>query len=104
MTTTLINHFSDTLCIWAYVAHVRVKELHEQLADQVRIDHHFIDVFGSTDKKIGIGWNDRGGFDAYADHVAPIAHGRPARVVFAPPGARPLCCASRRSRSVVMPT
>ena len=77
MTTTLINHFSDTLCIWAYVAHVRVEELHKQLAAQVRIEHHFIDVFGSTEKKIGVGWKDRGGFEAYADHVAQVAAGFP---------------------------
>ncbi len=77
MPTALINHFSDTLCIWAYVAHVRVRELRDQLADRVRIDHHFIDVFGSTERKIGVGWKDRGGFEGYADHVAQVAAGFP---------------------------
>jgi len=73
MTRTLINHFSDTLCIWAYVAQVRVDELHEQLGDRVQIEHHFIDVLGSTRKKIEHGWSDRGGFEGYADHVTQVA-------------------------------
>ena len=77
MSRISIDHFSDTLCIWAYVAQVRVDELREQLGDRIEVAYHFIDVFGSTEQKIGRGWKERGGFDGYADHVTEIAEGFP---------------------------
>jgi predicted DsbA family dithiol-disulfide isomerase len=81
MSATSIDHFSDTLCIWAYVAQIRVDELRDRFGDRIAVAYRFIDIFGSTELKIGQGWKDRGGFDGYADHVTEIAAGFPHVVV-----------------------
>lgn len=67
------DHYSDVLCIWAYCAHVRVKELRHRFGEQISVRYHYVPVFGSTPKKIGAGWAERGGFDAYAEHVRKTA-------------------------------
>lgn len=70
-----IDHFSDILCIWSYVSQVRMDELRQQFPDEVAINYRFIPLFGSTADRIGEGWQDRGGFGGYADHVQEIAAG-----------------------------
>lgn len=70
-----ITHFSDVLCVWAYIAERRIVELKEQFDDQVRIDYRFIPLFGDTQTKFRDGWKDRGGFEAYAAHVEEILSG-----------------------------
>ena len=75
METVKIQHFSDLLCVWAYVAQVRIDELEEQLGESVSLDCHFIEVFGDTRGKIEQRWADRGGAAAYASHVRAVADG-----------------------------
>ncbi|MEF8792812.1 MAG: DsbA family protein [Thiohalorhabdus sp.] len=70
-----IEHFSDILCIWAYVGQVRMDELRQQFPDEVSVTYRFIPLFGDTAVRIGEGWQDRGGFAGYADHVQEIAAG-----------------------------
>jgi predicted DsbA family dithiol-disulfide isomerase len=71
--TIRIDYFSDILCIWAYVAQIRVDELLSQFDERVEIDYHFFPVFGCTESRIGEGWKDRGGFAGYNEHVRGIA-------------------------------
>ena len=54
-----IGYFSDILCVWAYVAQARVDELRRQLGERVRIEYQFINLFGSTETRIGAGWSGR---------------------------------------------
>lgn len=68
-----VAYFSDVLCIWAYLAQVKVDEIREQLGDKVDVVCHFIPVFGDTSEKIGQGWKDRGGFAGYGRHVFETA-------------------------------
>ncbi|WP_250658634.1 DsbA family oxidoreductase [Alkalimarinus coralli] len=68
----LVSHFSDVLCVWAYVAQIRLDELREQFGEDVVIKHHFIPLFGCTENRIGDGWKDRGGFDGFSDHVLHV--------------------------------
>lgn len=68
-----IDYFSDILCIWAYVAQIRVDELLSQFGEHVDIRYHFFPVFGCTESRIGEGWKDRGGFTGYNEHVRGIA-------------------------------
>lgn len=65
-----VTYFSDLLCVWAYVAQPRLDELAEAHGDEVAITHRFVSVFGDALGKLGTGWKDRGGFPAYAAHVA----------------------------------
>jgi len=68
-----IVYFSDLLCIWAYVAQIRVDELRRNFSEQVSIDYRFVPVFGSVQSRIGERWADRGGLAGYAAHVKEVA-------------------------------
>lgn len=68
-----VIHFSDVLCVWAYVSQVRVDELRDKLGDDVLIDVRFCSVFGDSHTKIKTGWAQRGGFSGYGAHVRDIA-------------------------------
>lgn len=67
-----IEYFSDVLCVWAYCAHVRLAELESEFGERVSFRYRFIPVFGSTPKKIGQAWAERGGFSGYAKHARTV--------------------------------
>ena len=67
-----IDYYSDVLCIWAYVAQIKLDELHRNHGDRVQLNHHFVPVFGSVRSKIEKGWTERGGLDGYAGHVRQV--------------------------------
>ncbi|MGL4375248.1 MAG: DsbA family oxidoreductase [Microcoleaceae cyanobacterium] len=67
-----IFYFSDILCIWAYIAQIRVDELKTTFADNISIDYHFVPVFGNAREKLENRWRDRGGLRAYSDHVKGV--------------------------------
>jgi predicted DsbA family dithiol-disulfide isomerase len=68
-----IEYFSDLLCIWAYVAEVRVDELRHNFGQQVELDYRFVPIFGSVRSKLERQWSQKGGMEWYASHVAEIA-------------------------------
>jgi len=72
-----ISYFSDTLCVWAYVAQIRLDEMESQFGSEIELEQHFIPIFGSTAHRIGVGWEDRGGFPGYSEHVREICRGFP---------------------------
>jgi predicted DsbA family dithiol-disulfide isomerase len=72
-TTVTIQHYSDVLCVWAYIAQIRVTELEKNFPDDVKFEYHFLQVFGDVPGKIASQWTDRGGIDGYAAHVQEVA-------------------------------
>jgi len=68
-----IFYFSDVLCIWAYIAQVRLEELKIAFPENIAIDYHFLPVFGNAREKLENGWRDRGGLTGYQNHVKAIA-------------------------------
>ncbi len=76
-----IDYFSDLLCIWAYVAQIRLDELEQSFAAGIDVHQHFIPVFGSTQRIVGEGWKDKGGFPGYSAHVQEIVRRFPHVVV-----------------------
>lgn len=64
--------FTDVLCVWAYAAQIRLDELHEQWGEKVKVEHHFIEVFGDTASRIGEGWKKKGGFIGFGKHVVEV--------------------------------
>lgn len=76
-TPILISHYSDVLCVWAYVAQVKLDELRAQFGDGVEIKHHFTPTFGCTEHRIGEGWKDKGGFDGFSKHVVQVCESFP---------------------------
>jgi predicted DsbA family dithiol-disulfide isomerase len=68
-----ILHFSDVLCVWAYIAQIRLEELKTTFEDKVSIEHHFVPIFGNAHEKLELRWRDRGGLRGYSDHVKESA-------------------------------
>ena len=73
MSAIRIDHFSDILCIWAYISDIRVRELENNFPKQVEFDFHFFPIFGNVPGKMESVWGDRGGIGAYAKHVQETA-------------------------------
>ncbi len=67
-----IFYFSDILCIWAYIAQIRLDELQSTFQDQIAIQYHFVPVFGNAQEKLKHGWRDRGGLPGYSQHVKDV--------------------------------
>ena len=67
-----IQHFSDVLCVWAYVSQIRVDELKQQFGDEVEMEYHFVHVFGHAHQKLHTQWAKRGGPQAYGNHVKEV--------------------------------
>jgi predicted DsbA family dithiol-disulfide isomerase len=67
-----IFYFSDVLCVWAYIAQVRLDELQTTFQDKIAIAPHFVPVFGNAREKLEHSWRDRGGFKGYSDHVHEV--------------------------------
>ena len=70
--TVSIAYFSDILCIWAYIAQIRLDQLRQDFADKVDIHCHYISVFGDAHNKISNNWHQRGGFNGYRQHLDQI--------------------------------
>ena len=71
--TIHISYVSDVLCVWAYVAEVRLDELRKEFRDSVELEYRFIPIFGATRYRIGDGWKDRGGYAGFGAHVRKVA-------------------------------
>lgn len=61
-----IHYFTDVLCIWAYLAQIRLDELIKNYSSEIDVSYNFMPVFGHTENRIGEGWKDKGGFDAFS--------------------------------------
>ncbi len=72
MSAVKISHYSDVLCVWAYISQVRVQELRDAFKDDVVFSYHYIDIFGDVRSKMQNQWDSKGGVDAYATHVHEI--------------------------------
>ena len=69
-----ISYFSDVLCVWAYVAHMRLEELLKQFGDQIEVDAHFCSVFGDAHGKIETVWADRGSYEGFNAHLKDVGN------------------------------
>jgi len=68
----ILDYYTDVLCVWAYVAQVKLDELRKEFGDQIVINYRFISLFGNTEKCIGQN-EKRGGFQRYSTAVKKIA-------------------------------
>ncbi|AKG21208.1 DsbA family oxidoreductase [Calothrix sp. 336/3] len=68
-----IFYFSDVLCVWAYIAQIRLDELKTTFEDKIAIAQHFVPVFGVAREKLENRWRDRGGLQGYSNHVLEVA-------------------------------
>ncbi len=74
--TTLRNvsvlYFTDILCVWAYIAQVRMDQLKSKFGDEIVVEEHFFSVFGSVGQKMEKNWGAKGGVPAYNKHIQEI--------------------------------
>jgi len=70
-----IMHFSDALCVWAYIAQVRIDELLRSFPEAVVVEYRYLSVFGNVAGKLESAWKDRGGVQGYNEHVRSVAGG-----------------------------
>jgi predicted DsbA family dithiol-disulfide isomerase len=75
--TVRISYVSDVLCVWAYVAEVRLDEVRREFGASVELDYRFIPIFGATHHRIAEGRKDRGGYAGFGKHVRKVAEGFP---------------------------
>ena len=75
MAALRIIHFSDVLCIWAYVGQGNLERLMEDFDGRIEVETRFCSVFPDTQGKIEKVWSGRGGFDGYSEHVHQTAGG-----------------------------
>lgn len=67
-----ITHYSDILCIWAYVSQIRCDELLDNFPEQAALHYRYFHVFGDVNRKLDRDWSSRGGLQGYAAHVQEI--------------------------------
>jgi predicted DsbA family dithiol-disulfide isomerase len=77
MSKITLDYFTDVLCIWAYVAQIRLDELNQEFDNKIELNEHFITLFGNTQKRIGEGWKEKGGFEGFNQHVLNVAKSFP---------------------------
>lgn len=68
-----VDYFTDVLCVWAWIAQLRVNELEVQWGEQIELRHHYLNVFGDTESRISEQWRDREGFVGFSKHVLAAA-------------------------------
>jgi predicted DsbA family dithiol-disulfide isomerase len=64
--------FTDVLCVWAYVAQIRVDEARQAFGDRIEVRSRCCSVFGDTATKIGVGWAERSGYAGFNRHVRDV--------------------------------
>ena len=75
--TLHISYVSDVLCIWAYVAEVRLDEVRKEFGSSIELEYRFIPIFGATHHRIAEGRKDRGGYAGFGEHVRKVAEDFP---------------------------
>ena len=67
----VIDYYTDILCVWAYFAQIKVDELKREFGARIRLNCHFITLFGNNEVRIGQGYED-GGYAGYSRHVREL--------------------------------
>jgi predicted DsbA family dithiol-disulfide isomerase len=72
-----IIYFSDVLCIWAFIAQLRLDEAKLAFDGRIEIDRKFCSVFGATSRKIAVQWGAKGGYEGFNAHLLHAAEAFP---------------------------
>lgn len=67
-----ILYFTDILCVWAYIAQVRIDQIKSKFGTSIVLQEHFVSVFGAVESKIEQNWGNKGGVSAYCKHVQEV--------------------------------
>ena len=67
-----LEYFTDVLCVWAYTAQIRLDELQAHYRDKIDVSYHFLPIFSCTDSRIVEGWKEKGGIEAFSQHIKTV--------------------------------
>ncbi len=67
-----VSYFTDILCVWAYIAQVRMDQLKKKFGEEIVLEEHYFSVFGSVGQKMESNWGAKGGVSAYNKHIQEI--------------------------------
>ena len=70
---TVIDYYTDILCVWAWIAQPRLEELQRQWGQQIQVRHRYVDIFGDAHTKITQRWGVNDGFAKFSAHIAHSA-------------------------------
>ncbi|HXX05130.1 MAG TPA: DsbA family protein [Xanthobacteraceae bacterium] len=68
-----VTHFSDVLCVWAYISEVRIDALKRKFGGSLQLKYQFCSVFGDTARKIKSAWKDKGEYEGFNSHLRHVA-------------------------------
>lgn len=71
--TVKIEYFTDVLCVWAYLAQIRMDELNAEFSDDLDIEYRFVPIFGAAKSGIENNWKERGGAVGFNRKLQSIA-------------------------------
>lgn len=71
---SLVQHFSDVLCVWAYVGNARLEHIAGRHGDKVTLELRYCSVFPDARNKIAVAWKENGGAQSYGAHVRAVAN------------------------------
>ena len=69
----IIDYYSDVLCVWAWIAQLRIDELNRELKDKIEIQYYFVDVFGDVPTKMSSQWKLKAGYQGFSEHLMKSA-------------------------------
>ena len=69
-TPTVIDYYTDILCVWAWIAQPRLEELQKQWGHQITVRCRYVDIFGDALSKIPQRWGEDDGFEKFSAHLA----------------------------------
>lgn len=72
-----VTHFSDVLCVWAYISEARIDALKRKFGSSLRLTYRFCSVFGDTAGKIKSAWRDKGEYQGFNSHLRRVAEAFP---------------------------
>lgn len=75
MASLTVTYFSDVLCIWAYLAQMRIDRLQSEFGARVCFENRFCSVFGDVPSKIARNW--KGDYAAFNKHLLEVAAAHP---------------------------
>jgi predicted DsbA family dithiol-disulfide isomerase len=67
---TVIDYYTDILCVWAWIAQPRLEELQRQWGKKIEVRHRYVDIFGDSHTKIAQRWGQHDGFEKFSAHIA----------------------------------
>lgn len=68
-----VTHFSDVLCVWAYISEVRIDALKRKFGNSLQLTYRFCSVFGDTAGKITSAWKGKGEYEGFNSHLCHVA-------------------------------